>query len=176
MEYRDYRDDIEGLSEETVRLVRHFELLWRREIPPPSPETWSMHQRTRRLAHPLITPDIPERLMAEMLKARMEYGSENAFQVWCDQVRRMGGPVLNPRYVESYVRAVAAGYSRVVNPSIREALLLFDHGIQPGSLPRMPAKRLPGKPTYYAVRKAAGKAGKAPRRRAGTDEVRQPAT
>lgn len=155
-----YGDDITNASEETRNLVaRVAHMLAHLEYPRPE-AMWDEMRRMQVLRLIQVTPDMPERLMLGVLQARM-YLVDNGYEVWARQVSMMGGPELNAGSLRGYVEQVLDGVARRVDPRVREALLLYDRGIQPTpGRSRGPAMYHPGRPPAHKRWRIARKARK----------------
>lgn len=112
----------------------------------PSPETRATIEqlnedlkkdRIGRLWSVLITLDMPERLVLEILDARLAT-DERAAGYWCHVIHEEGGP--SPRVLRKYLRDVLdRGLGVRIDHRIR--LILAEHdgaGVPKGKLPRTP--------------------------------------
>jgi hypothetical protein len=125
-----------------------------------------MRVRAEYLRNVLVTWDMPERLMLEILQARLKLDKDLA-NAWYQRIYEEGGP--SERTLRNYLLEVLTyEVARRVDPRIREILLLLDQGIERGSLPRGPATFHPGQPPSHKRWRAAREAKAAAAREASS--------
>jgi len=129
-----FSPNVEGMSSETREVVAEVN----RNL---------MRLRREYLASVSVTWDMPEKLMLEILQARLFIDKE--------YYRKMSDAGCPSSGLGSYVDQVIHGYALRVNPRVREALLLIDQGIQPSGLPRGHATYHPGEPPPHKRWRAA---------------------
>ncbi len=96
-----------------------------------------------------VTPDMPERMMLQVLEARLGESRE-ASEDLTRRISEAGGPDENRLHRYLY-DVLYRGMSRRIDARVRDALLLIDQGIKPGTVPRATGFH-PGRETPYLRR------------------------
>lgn len=141
LEYEVFEADPELSPEtnETIRLVQGQLLAAQDEI----------------LRQVKVTADMPERMMLQVLDARFGESREAADEL-TRKISEAGGP--NENRLHRYLYDVLyRGMSRRIDARVRDALLMIDQGIKPGTVPRATGFH-PGTPTPYLRRLVAKEA------------------
>jgi hypothetical protein len=134
-EYFETDPDLSPETNETILRVR-AELNWARQVA---------------LCKVKVTPDMPERMMLEVLMARLSDSRETSEDL-VRKIRDAGGPDVN-RLTKYLYDVVDLHMSRRIDPRVRDALLLIDQGIEPGTMPRASGFH-PGTFTPYLRKRA----------------------
>lgn len=70
----------------------------------------------------VVTPDLPERVLMEVLRVRINDCQSE--EVWCQRIRELGGPRIDPMWLWKYRMAHMLGRGTRIDSRVRKAMIL----------------------------------------------------